>query len=568
MEKTPKNKAESSDLRRQAKALLHGMSDGFPDLADRGVQELIHELQVYQIELEAQNEDLRNVQAELIDSKEKYYLLYNFSPIGYVSMDKKWFIKEANLAFAELIGIKRELLNNLALLPFVASDYHKAFFHHHEKVYETKTRQTCELKLKKKDGSLFWARLVSTAIQDHDDNFDRELTAVIDISERKQNEARQKKMEQALLNTQKLKSIGVLASGIAHGFNNILATILGNVSMARMQVRSEGEVFDLLSEAETATANAQTLTKQLLTFAKGGTPVKEIASIKDFLKQSSSSVLRGSKSKCEFSIAEDLWSSNVDVGQISLVINNVVSNADQAMPEGGIIQIAASNILMEDADGWPVKPFKYLKISIADKGVGIAEKHLSKIFDPYFTTKQLGMGMGLATAYSITKKHDGHIRVDSQPGTGTTVSIYLLATEKVALEKTEIRMITGQGKILFMDDEEALRRMVGRILKNLGYESECAKDGAEATRMVKEAKESGKPYAAVILDLTIPGGMGGKDALSKMLEIDPELKAIVSSGYSNDPVMSNFQEYGFKGIIPKPFNIRSFSKALHEVVKG
>jgi len=306
----------------------------------------------------------------------------------------------------------------------------------------------------------------------------------------------------------------------------------------------------------------------LLTFAKGGAPVKEIASIKAILKESSSFVLRGSKSGCEFSIAEDLWSAEVDVGQISQVINNVVINADQAMPEGGIIQVVATNLMIEGSHGLPVKPGRYINISISDQGVGIAEKHLLKIFDPYFTTKQEGSGLGLATNYSIIKKHDGHITVESRLGVGTTFHIYLLASYKAIPEKEKVKVIKGQGRILVMDDEASLRKIAGRILEKLGYEPEFAKNGAEAIRMVNEAQESEKPYHAVILDLTIPGGMGGKDAVNKLLEIDPEVKAIVSSGYSDDPVMSNFQEYGFKGMMPKPFTSQSLSKVLHEVLQG
>jgi two-component system, cell cycle sensor histidine kinase and response regulator CckA len=279
-------------------------------------------------------------------------------------------------------------------------------------------------------------------------------------------------------------------------------------------------------------------------------------------------MLRESKSNCEFSISKDLWPAEVDVGQISQVINNIVINANQAMPKGGIIQVAAENLIIEDRYGLPVKPGRYIRISIKDQGVGIDENHFLHIFDPYFTTKQEGSGLGLATTYTIIKKHEGHITVESQLGVGTTFHIYLPASDKAIPEKEEAKLIKGQGRILVMDDEAPIRKMIGRMLGNLGYESEFANDGAEAIRMVKEVKESGKPYDAVILDLTIPGGMGGKEAINKLLEIDPEVKAIVSSGYSDDPVLAIFQEYGFKGMIPKPFESLSLGKVLHEVLKG
>jgi CheY-like chemotaxis protein len=278
--------------------------------------------------------------------------------------------------------------------------------------------------------------------------------------------------------------------------------------------------------------------------------------------------LRGSKSTCEFSIAKDLWTVDVDVGQMSQVINNIMINSNQAMPEGGSIQVAAENIIIEDTLGLPVHSGRYIKISITDQGVGILEKHLLLLFDPYFTTKHEGSGLGLATAYSIIKKHDGHITVDSRVGVGTTFHIYLPASDRAVPEKEEVKLIEGRGRILVMDDEASLRKIVGRMLTRLGYEPEFAENGGEAIEMYKRAKEAEKPYIAVILDLTIPGGMGGKEAIKNLLEIDPEIKAIVSSGYSDDPVLANFQEHGFKGLLPKPFESRSLGQVLREVLKG
>jgi PAS domain S-box-containing protein len=375
------------------------------------------------------------------------------------------------------------------------------------------------------------------------------------------------KSEKRLFQAEKLESLGILAGGIAHDFNNILTTILGNVSMAKDQAASRSEISELLTEAATASKRAQTLTKQLLTFAKGGTPVKETASVGDIIKESSLFVMRGSKSGCEFSIAEDLWTVEVDVGQVNQVINNIVINANQAMPEGGIIEIKAENLIIDEGNEWYLKPGRYVRMSFKDEGVGIAEKHLSKIFDPYFTTKHEGSGLGLATAYSIIKKHGGTIVAESLLGIGTTFHIYLPASEKEEPEKMEDNVIKGRGKILLMDDEASLRKITGKMLEKLGYEPEFAEDGDEAIRMVKGAKEAKKPYDAVILDLTIPGGIGGKEAIQKLVEIDPEIKAIVSSGYSDDPILANFREYGFKGMLPKPFELSSLGKMLHEVLK-
>jgi PAS domain S-box-containing protein len=460
-----------------------------------------------------------------------------------------------NEALVELIGYKVDEMTDVtdwANRLYPDKEYRDVVWNNIRQALKGEKQDTTEFTITRKDGSLKTLDFYTSFFKDG------LIIQMVDITERK-------RMEQELLRAQKLESVGLLAGGIAHDFNNILTVIMGNISFAKDQVKSEDEIFELLTEAEDASTRAQTLTRQLLTFAKGGVPVKETASIKNILKEYSLFVLRGSKSSCEFSLIEDLWPAEVDVGQMSQVINNIVINANQAMPKGGTIQVAAENLIIEDRHGLPVKPGRYIRISITDQGVGIAQKHLLNIFDPYFTTKQEGSGLGLATAYSIIKKHDGHITVKSQLGVGTTVHIYLPASDKAIPEKEKVKVIKGQGRILVMDDEVALRKVVGRMLAMLGYEAEFAQDGAEAIRMVKEAE---KPYDAVILDLTIPGGMGGKEAINKLLEIDPELKAIVSSGYSDDPVLANFQEYGFKGIMPKPFQSQLLSKVLHEVLHG
>ena len=254
------------------------------------------------------------------------------------------------------------------------------------------------------------------------------------------------------------------------------------------------------------------------------------------------------------------------MGQFSQVINNLVINADQAMPEGGVIHISAQNMTIGEKGPLSLKPGRYIRISFKDEGVGISEKYLAKIFDPYFTTKYEGSGLGLATAYSIIKRHDGLITVESQLGIGTTFNIYLTASGKAVFQKEKAKVIKGRGRILVMDDDELLRKMIARILEKLGYEWEFAKDGAQAIDIYRAAKESGKAFDAAILDLTVPGGMGGKETVLKLLEIDPEAKAIVSSGYSDDPVLADFGAYGFKGKIPKPFGPQSLSQVLHGVL--
>ena len=377
-----------------------------------------------------------------------------------------------------------------------------------------------------------------------------------------------RKMEEELQKIEKIESIGILAGGIAHDFNNILMGILGNITLAKMNVGSDDKVIEKLTEAERASLRAKDLTQQLLTFSKGGAPIKKTVSIWELLKDSVSFALRGSNVSCEFFLPDDLWPVELDEGQISQVINNLVINANQAMPEGGIIEVKAEKIYLEEKGAVPLKAGKYIRITIKDKGIGIAEEHLPKIFDPYFTTKQKGSGLGLTSAYSIIKNHDGYISVESKPGEGTSFYIYLPASEKEISERKpqEEKPLFGQGRILVMDDEEIVRNVAGEMLKSIGYKVEFARDGAEAIEMYKNAKESGNAFDAVIMDLTIPAGMGGKEAIKKLLEIDPEAKAIVSSGYSNDPVMSDFRRYGFMGVVAKPYETKELGEVIYKTI--
>ena len=325
-----------------------------------------------------------------------------------------------------------------------------------------------------------------------------------------------------------------------------------------------------MTETEKATVRATKLTQQLLTFAKGGAPVKEITELTGLIKETTIFSLRGSNVQYSTSIPPDLWTAEVDKGQISQVVGNLVLNAQQAMPEGGTVNIKANNVEVASNDKLLLSEGNYIRISVADKGHGIPAEQLTKIFDPYFTTKQMGSGLGLATVYSIIHRHDGHIAVESKVGEGTTFTIYLPASSKQIegkeAVKEESKVLTG--KILVMDDDESVRDFVLKALKSFGNDVDEASDGAEAIEKYKKAMESGKPFDVVIMDLTIPGGMGGKETIQKLLEIDMNAKAVVSSGYSNDPVISNFEAYGFSGSITKPFRLDELKKVLNEIMSS
>ena len=386
-----------------------------------------------------------------------------------------------------------------------------------------------------------------------------------DITERR-------RMEEERLRATKLESVGVLAGGIAHDFNNILTAVFANIGLARMLTtkqhqKSERTIVERLVAAEKACLRARDLTKQLLTFAKGGAPVKNTASMSQLITDTVEFALRGSAVRCELKLANDMWPVEVDEGQMSQVIQNLVINADQAMPEGGVIHVQAENTNIDRTQGTPLKEGRFVKVTIADQGVGIPQEHLSKIFDPYFTTKQKGSGLGLATTYSIMKRHDGHITVHSDVGIGTTFVLYLPAVTSDQWESQEVEeeLVIGSGRILVMDDEVEIREVLGEMLTNLGYEADFTNEGKDAITKYKTALDDGHPYRAAIVDLTIPGGMGGKETVRRLQAVDPQVIALVSSGYSNDPVMANPEYFGFKGIIAKPYNLSDLSKVLSRV---
>jgi len=372
------------------------------------------------------------------------------------------------------------------------------------------------------------------------------------------------RLEEEMLRTRKLESLGVLAGGIAHDFNNLLTAVVGNISLAKSLVVPGSEVGLNLELAEKASEAARNLTQQLLTFSRGGTPVRRSMLVSDLIRESARFVLSGSNVRCEFDIADDLWPVNIDEGQIGQVINNIVINADQAMPGGGTLTIGAANRTVDPEDHLRLAEGRYVEIVVSDQGVGIAEKHLSTIFDPYFTTKQKGSGLGLASAHSIVANHEGSITVESEQGAGTTVRVFLPAStiESVAEKRRPEAPVEGSGRVLVMDDDELIQVTLGKMLQAMGYEVECANEGSAALELYREALGTDRAFDMVIMDLTIPGGMGGKEAISELLRIDPEARAIVSSGYSTDPIMADHAAHGFAGVIIKPYTIEQLRRAL------
>jgi len=377
--------------------------------------------------------------------------------------------------------------------------------------------------------------------------------------------------EKELIKIRKLESVGILAGGIAHDFNNILAAILGNINLALFDKDLKDRTKNLLAEAEKASLRAKDLTQQLLTFARGGEPVKEASSLESIIKDSANFVLHGDKVACRFDIPADLWLVDIDKGQISQVIQNIVLNASHAMPEGGIIKLSCANVSAGEKPLFPLlKKGRLVKIRIEDSGIGIPAKIIEKIFDPYFSTKHDGSGLGLAISQSIISKHGGHISVESSSGVGTTFTLYLPASTQTKAQedqKFEIYDTTSsQAKILLMDDEKMVRTVAKAMLIRLGHEVVLSTNGEEAVQLYQEAFGTNKKFDFVIMDLTIPGGMGGKEAVQEILAIDSNAKVIVSSGYSNDPIMANCKDYGFIASIVKPYQLQELAKAISQFI--
>jgi PAS domain S-box-containing protein len=371
--------------------------------------------------------------------------------------------------------------------------------------------------------------------------------------------------DQELLKIKKLESVGVLAAGIAHDFNNILAAILGNLDMARTLLEPGQEVTTLIEEAEAASLRARDLTQQLLTFARGGAPVRQAASIAGVIKDSTAFVLRGSEVDSVFDIPDDLWLVDIDAGQMSQVIQNIIINARQAMPEGGKVTITCRNI-REYGSGNASDQGRFVAIAISNPGTPIPEHLLETIFDPYFTTKSDGSGLGLAVCHSIITKHDGRIEVSSVPGHETTFTILLPASQKATVAAKQVEKpasAPAPGRILIMDDEEMIRNISKKMLRRLGHEVDTVEGGRQAIKAYRQAMAAGRCYDLVIMDLTIPGGMGGKEAATELLALDPNASLLVSSGYSNDPVMADFAAYGFAGVIAKPFLMEDLSRTVN-----
>jgi two-component system cell cycle sensor histidine kinase/response regulator CckA len=502
--------------------------------------------------------DQKRAEEALRQSEEKYRALINLASDGILLTHLDGNLLEINNKMMELLGQPLGQILSMhfsEIFPPGEQEKHRAAF---QAITEEGEAEINDTWIKHKDGQHIPVDITGSIVK-----FDSKT--VVQWIFRETTE--RKKLEEERIKISNLESLGILAGGIAHDFNNILTAIIGNINMAGLE-QKEGPGRERLHETEKACMRAQTLARQLLTFARGGAPVKELITVEKLVTESTSFAARGSNVNYEFSFPDNLWAIEADPGQLGQVVQNLVINSIQAMPAGGTIMVRVENLFVKPGNDLPLEEGKYLKISIQDQGIGIPEEYLSKIFDPYFSTKQRGSGLGLATTYSIIKNHHGYIGVESKLEEGTNFYFYLPATEQEITEPllNERQILKGQGKILVMDDDVMVRDMLSGMLQNLGYEAHCAENGEEAIKLYIAALDVNQPFTAVILDLTVPGGMGGKEAIGKLLKIDPQVKAIVSSGYSEDPIMAEFVTYGFSGVIAKPYRVLEVSNLLNTLI--
>ncbi len=697
-----KNKPSTGQriLRQKAETALTTTPAQLKKMTPEGVQHLVHELQVHQIELELQNEELQRTQLEAEAARDRYATLFDFTPVGYTTLDGQGRILEANLTLCHLVGVKRSAILQEKFEQFVYSEDQHAFRLHLETLKKKPGTHSSDVLTLRHSDTSHRVRLESCQEKVESSGLDGLFRiAVVDVTERERIAAAQEEQKalmevvvggvmdavvttdedhrivlfneaaakmfrchassaigqpingfiperfreghymnhrqfgQATVATRqmdvardvilqradgnefsaevtilkiemkgwgqgkgktlfsvvlrditdqcrqqeeqqrisKLNSLGVLAGGLAHNFNNLLTAILGNVFVAKLRmVPQDDPLAKNLEQAEQTCLEAKELAQQLVTFAKGGAPIKTSIAVGDLLRKSTNFALSGSSISCHFGIPEDLWPLDADPGQLWQVIQNITINARQAMPQGGHFTVKVENVALNDPSMLPspsLIPGNYVKFSFEDQGAGIEDRQIFNIFDPYYTTKPGASGLGLAIVHSIIQQHDGHISVMSEVGTGTTFTVYMPASYSTPdlRQKSFPSIKNGRGRVLVMDDEQSIRRIAEDALTYFGYEVDSVPDGQAAIDLVSQALANGKNFEVAILDLTVPGAMGGKEAIQHLRSLDPQIKAIVTSGYSDDPIMCDFQKYGFQGILIKPYEIHELATMLESL---
>jgi two-component system cell cycle sensor histidine kinase/response regulator CckA len=511
-------------------------------------------------------EDIRRreeVEARLRTSEATYRMLVETSPDPIMLCNPSGRVEMANPALLRAMGIDNDAtLLGAAWLDFVVPEDRPRAAECASGASSGSHVCGTEVRLRRRDGSELVAELRCSAVKTPSGATGGVLGVIRDITLQRRREREQLRAEQ-------LESLGTLAGGIAHDFNNCLAAIVGSLSLVRDLVRYEPEAKGLLDDAVEAAFRATSLTRQLLTFSTGGAPVKAIIYIGDLLERVAGFCVRGSNVRCEVGVDAQLWPVEVDSGQFEQVLSNLIINAKQAMPGGGIIRVHAGNTMVSHPET-PDAQRRYVRISVADTGVGIPADNLRRIYDPYFSTKQGGSGLGLATAYSVVRKHDGFLECESTVGRGSTFRIHLPAAARSpdATPASAPTVPRGHGRILVMDDDDRVREIAARLLRDVGYEVVAVASGTAALAACQEARVAGRPFAAVLMDLTVPGGDGGRETMPKLLAADPTARGIVVSGYSDDPVLANYEAHGFRARLVKPYRREQLLEVVASVVQA
>ena len=528
--------------------------ENYRDHLEKLVRERTHELEQEIIEH-------REAEKKLADSEKRFKTIFDNSMDGiFISDPSTQKCLLANRTICNMLGYSQEELLAFSFKDLHPPQDHEWIIEDFNRVVNERKSISVDIPILRKDGTTFPADISATIMELSGRTV--LLSCIRDITERKA-------VEEQRLKISKLESVGVLAGGIAHDFNNILAAILGNVSLIKTLTDVNDKRSKFLEELEKASMRARGLTQQLLTFSKGGEPVKEVTAIAEVIRDSAQFVLRGSNIRCDFIFADDLWNAEIDAGQISQVIQNIIVNSRFAMPDGGIITVGCRNVTPDPSAAESLAGKNCLEIRISDNGPGIPEGLRERIFDPYFTTKNKGSGLGLAITHSIIRKHQGTISVSSTPQSGTTFTILLPASlsEPAVKEPPAMEPVTDQsGKtVMIMDDEESLREITAEMLNHLGYTAVTAADGQEAVERYRQHLDSEIPIDLVIVDLTVPGGMGGKEAAEQILAMDPNARLVVASGYSHDRIMANYASFGFCGFLAKPYKLNELQMILRKI---
>lgn len=501
--------------------------------------------------------DRKRAEAELQASHDYVKSLIDSSIDMIISTDSEGRIREFNASAEKVFGwAKGDMMTQPMQRLFASEEEGQRVIHR----TVTEGHFSGEISMKLRSGDVISAYVTSSVLTNNRQQAEGLVAVVRDITERK-------KLEAELFRASKLDSIGRLAGGIAHDFNNILMVIIGNLSLLRVEIDSQHPLGVKLDQMEKAANRGRHLTQQLLTFSKGGAPVKRVIALTELLQDAADLSLRGSQVRCDIRLPAELLPVEIDPGQMNQVFHNLLTNAMEAMPDGGTILVRAENRPPGTSPGVPLPDRDYVRLSIRDHGEGVAPEAISKVFDPYFTTKKGRSGLGLPVVYSVVKQHQGHVEFNSTPGAGTSVDLFLPAavgTSEPWVEETYVQM--ANNRVLVMDDEPVIREVLNSMLTLLGYQVELASDGEEALRLHGAAKQAGDPFGAIIMDLSVVGGMGGKEAIKKLREVDLDVPVVVSSGYSNDPVMANFRDYGFNAVICKPYQFETLARALVELV--